>query len=646
MLFNKYKKCKTSLNWDNYRRQRNLVTKIKKQSMRVYFYERCAGGPKSKDFWPTIKPFLSKKGSDGGNEVILCENEKIVSDQREVCNIFNNYFVNVAKDIGNDTSQINQDFSNHPSIEKILENNPLENPEDQFSFEPTTETYVHKVISNLNIKKSTGVDNISAKILKSCVSTVSGTISNLINTTYKQGKFPAGLKQAQVLPLYKKKDPLNKENFRPVSLLPIISKIYERSMHDQLSEHLNSSFNPFLAAFRKGFGCQSTLLRLLEDWRKALDNQECVAAILMDLSKAFDCLPHGLLIAKLKAYGLSERAVKLLDSYLSDRSQQIRLGAHTSSWEKLFKGVPQGSILGPLLFNVFINDIFYFIVQCILYNYADDNTLSYIHKDLLHLKSVLEQESLLLIQWFDKNFMKANPDKFQAICIGKKSHDNIDSFQVGQTNIKCDDNVTLLGINLDYMLKFDTHVSEICKKASQQLAVFKRLGRFLTKQGKLIIYNSFIASNFSYCPLAWHFCSVSSTNKLEKVQERALRFINNDYSSSINDLLKSTNTQPLHVRRLKQMACEVFKIVNKLSPEYINDLVNIKPSTYNFRAERLAEVPRVNTTRYGLRSFRSEAARVWNSLPNELRVAESYPQFRRMIRGWDGLGCKCPLCST
>ena len=120
----------------------------------------------------------------------------------------------------------------------------------------------------------------------------------------------------------------------------------------------------------------------------------------MDLSKAFDCLPHRLLIAKLKAYGLSEAAVKLLDSYLEDRSQQIRLGTHNSSWEKLFKGVPQGSILGPLLFNVFINDIFYFIVQCILYNYADDNTLSFIHKDLTILKTVLEQESNNLISWF------------------------------------------------------------------------------------------------------------------------------------------------------------------------------------------------------------------------------------------------------
>ena len=196
------------------------------------------------------------------------------------------------------------------------------------------------------------------------------------------------------------------------------------------------------------------------------------------------------------------------------------------------------------------------------------------------------------------------------------------------------------------MLKFDAHVSEICKKTSKQLVVLKRLGGFLTKQGKLVIYNSSIASNFSYCPLAWHFCTVSSTNKLKKVQERALRFINNDHTSSLNDLLKSTNTQPRHVCRIKQMPCEVFKIINKMSPEYINDLVEIKTSTYNFRAEKQTEVPRVNKTRHGLRSFRSEAARVWNRLPNELQVAESYPQFRRLIHSWDSPICGCPLCAT
>ena len=244
--------------------------------------------------------------------------------------------------------------------------------------------------------------------------------------------------------------------------------------------------------------------------------------------------------------------------------------------------------------------------------------------------------------------MKANPDKFQAICVGKKTHDNIESFQIGQTNIKCEENVTLLGINIDFMLKFDDYISEICKKASKQLAVLKRLGSFfLTKQGKLFIYNySFIASNFSYCPLAWHFCSASRTNKLEKIQERALRFIHNDYTSSLSALLLSTNTQPLIIRRLIPMACEVFKIVDNMSPSYISDLEKIRPSVYDFRGEKKADVPRVNTTRYGLRSFRPEAARVWNSLPNEVRLVESYPQFRRMAHAWDGPGCKCPLCCT
>ena len=170
--------------------------------------------------------------------------------------------------------------------------------------------------------------------------------------------------------------------------------------------------------------------------------------------------------------------------------------------------------------------------------------------------------------------------------MGENAHARITSFYTDSAEIKCEDNATLLGINIDFMSHFDDCESEICKKASKQLAVLRRLGRVLTKQGKMTIYNSDIVSNFNYCPLAWHFCSASSTNKIEKIQDRALRFINNDFTPYLEVLLASTD--PLHVRRMKQKASEVFKIVNNISTTCIKDLINIKKSHYNFRREKEA----------------------------------------------------------
>ena len=161
----------------------------------------------------------------------------------------------------------------------------------------------------------------------------------------------------------------------------------------------------------------------------------------------------------------------------------------------------------------------------------------------------------------------------------------------------------------------------------------------------MTIYNSFVMSNSNYCPVVWHFCSVANTNKMEKIQERALRFINNDSTSPLKTLLVMANTSPLHVRRMKTIVSEVYKIVNNLSPSYIQDLVQMKVSNYDFRNKHTAVVPRVRTTRYGTRSFRFEAAQIWNSLPDEIRLAEPIPQFRRLLRAWDGLGCGCPVCA-
>lgn len=310
----------------------------------------------------------------------------------------------------------------------------------------------------------------------------------------------------------------------------------------------------------------------------------------------------------------------------------------------IYKGVPQGSILGPILFNIFLNDLFFFVKHCSLYNYADDNTLSKSDKSIETVIKCLEEDSKSLINWFSDNKMQANPDKFQALAIGKRTHEKKIVFNINDVNISCEDEVKLLGVTIDYRLNFNTHISNICKKAARQLNVLKRIGKNLSRLGKLTIYYSFIMSNFSYCPLAWHFCSEQNSAKIEKIQERALRFIYEDFGSSYDSLLERSKLPALKTRRMRTIALESFKIINKISPYYLQDLIVIKDNSYNFRYVNTAVIPQPRTTSYGKRSFRYEAATIWNSFPNEVRQMTSFGQFKNYINSWCG-GIKC-LCSS
>ncbi|KAK3109165.1 hypothetical protein FSP39_024510 [Pinctada imbricata] len=359
--------------------------------------------------------------------------------------------------------------------------------------------------------------------------------------------------------------------------------------------------------------------------------------------EAFDCLPHEILLEKFSAYGLSENSVKLFSSYLSKRKQQIKIGNVVSSWGNISKGVPQGSVLGPILFNVFINDIFYFIRHCKLYNYADDNTLSFSSPDFENLMKCLVEESKILIDWFDINLM-ANPEKFQALAIGKKTFEKKPVFEINNVKISCDESVKLLGVEIDYLLKFDAHISSICKKAAQQINILKRLGKHLTKLNKLTIFHTFILSNFNYCPLSWHFCSEKNTNKLEKLQERALRFVYDDHVSSYDELLEKAKMPSLRLRRIKVMATEVFKIVHGTAPPCLLDLFTVKECRYNFRYTNILQVPQIRTTTYGKKSFRYAAAVLWNSLPDEFRKTNNFNHFKSLISHWNGGECKCNFC--
>ena len=278
----------------------------------------------------------------------------------------------------------------------------------------------------------------------------------------------------------------------------IYPKIFEKILKEQLIPFLDETLSTFIAAYRRAYSTQHVLIRLVEEWKSKLDNDFLVGSVFMDLSKAFDSIPHELIIAKLHAYGFDENALVLIHSYLRKRKQSVRINNVYSSFQHIVSGVPQGSILGPIIFNFDINDLFFFIKKATIYNYADDNTLACFSESLPELVRVLEEEASNALSWLDQNEMIANPNKFHALFV-KKDQTNTSGINLdflGQS-FQSTETVKVLGVTLDFKLNFDPHISNICKKAVSQLNVLKRLKSFIGFAEKEILVQSFVYSNFN-----------------------------------------------------------------------------------------------------------------------------------------------------
>ena len=586
---------------------------------------------------------VSRKRKDkrfrNGRNIALSENDNIVNDPLTVAEIFNDYFSTVATDIGFDDriesaiDAINK-HSTHPSVLKIRGNH---NPEHPFSFHLVDSQQVSLALKRLNARKATGYDNLPGKLIRIAYSELSYPLTHLINTSISLKCFPSTMKCAEISPVFKKDDNLMRDNYRPVSVLTVVSKIYETLMNDQLTDYFRNILNKLLCAFRKKYSGQSLLIKMVDEWKTALDNRYITGAVFMDLSKAFDCLPHGLLIAKCHAYGLTLSACELLADYLDQRKQRVKIGGVRSSWTDLHKGVPQGSILGPLLFNIFINDLFFSIEKCSLYNYADDNSLSFSASSLSEVLSKLRIDCNHAIDWFTINGMKANPDKFQFMILSSSPLDPIELALDGNTTITSQNCVKVLGVSIDKHLTFNDHISSSCSKAARQLNAFARISKHLNLDSRRVIHQSFILSNFNYCPLVWHFCGKTNNKKLEKIQERSLRILYNDYDSIYEDLLCNNRSSTLLLSRLKTLLLETFKSLRHTNAECLHDIFNPKMSPYDLRTTDIVQ-PKRNTTTHGLRSFSYLGSRLWNNLVNDFPFLchVDYNGFKEFIKDWTG----------
>ena len=609
-------------------------------------------------FGKLLNHFFTNKGHKS-SKILLVENNEIISDNAKVAEIMNDHFVNIASELNilmpsdnvlsiDPVDNIILSYRSHPSIIKIRERVEHHDNFAKFSFCYVEPTHIEKEISGLDPKKAVGYDNIPSKILKESVSIVKEPLSQLFNISVDECIFPAKLKFANISPLFKKEDNTNKENYRPISILPVISKIFERIIFHQMSSFITNFISPYLCGFRKGYSTQHALLRLMDMLNKKLDKKNKVGLFMMDLSKAFDCVPHELLIAKLDAYGFEKEALKFIYSYLKDRNQRVKINADYSSWKEILSGVPQGSVLGPLLFNLFLNDIYFFVDEESLHNYADDNTLSVVDVDIVEIINRLEANINVLNCWFINNAMVLNGDKCQFLIIessrseSSKTEGENAIIKVGNKEIKEQRNGKLLGITIDKNINMAEHIRKICKQAGNKLHALARISPYLSEHKRKILMKSFILSQFKYCPIIWMYCQRKSNNLINRIHERALRIAYCDYVSDFEGLLAKDDSITIHERNIQTLATEVYNTTNNLNPPFMKEIFNLRVSNYSARRQYLqTTLPR--TVTYGLESFTYKATQIWKSIPSDIQSSNKQ-SIKIHVKNNRKTICKCNLC--
>ena len=569
------------------------------------------------------------------------DNGNPITNPSVSANVFNNHFCSVFQ-----TVQRNIQPNNDDEINVLSESNKeILNSTPPFVIPQVNMSFVESQLKSLDTGKSTGSDGLSARFLKMSASIIAPVLTKIYNISIKTCIYPQKFKNAKVVPIHKKGAKNDKTNYRPISILPIISLILERHVSIYLKEHFekNGLFYSRQSGFRTNHSCQTALVKLLDEWVAAIDNNEIVGTLFLDLSKAFDLVDHDILLKKLKLYKVDQSVYSWFSSYLENRLQQTHVSGVSSDLKQVVSGVPQGSILGPLLFLIFINDLPLAIKHSTTDIFADDTTLSVHNSSLNQIAESLTCDLVNVNSWCDLNRMSINVAKTKTMVVSSKPNANriqnhLPFIELNNENIKYSSEEKLLGITIDRTLSWDKHVEIVLKKCNSLLYLLSRIKIFLTVPMRKLFFNAYILPHLDYCCVIWGNCNITQEDKLIRFQKRAARLIlDKDFTTPSKSLFSELNWLTFPKRVKFQKAVLLYKIFNGLSPDYLRNIFtftsDIHERTLRSSSQFQLYSPRPNTELFR-KSFVYSGSIIWNSLPYYVKNANSVIHFKQLYLQW------------
>ena len=622
--------------WELYQAARNKVNIEMRKAKSNYYRKKIEDCKKTdpKTTWKLINSLTGKVNKPAHvNEIRV--GDKIISDDKGISEAFNDFFINIGPKLA---AQSTKQSSN--KVATYL-NSSSDIPPFRFSNIPVENVLL--TLKQLKVSKSTGLDKIPAKILKIASDIIAPSMTFIFNLSLSTGIFIDEWKNARVNPIYKNDDRRDMGNYRPISILPIISKVFEKEVFRQLYAYLNENclLSKFQSGFRPYHSTVSALIQMCDVFFDNMDNGKLSGVIFLDIRKAFDSIDHNILFEKLKSYGVSEMELTWFQSYLTARHQQCFANGFLSTQSQIICGIPQGSILGPLLFLIYINDLPNCLSSTTPCLYADDTQIFTSSYDALEITNSLNSDLENISDWLTVNKLQSHPSKTKLMVIGSAHNLNTKAGAIPGTITINNDIVShvnsqkCLGVEIDERLSFDIHIEKTCKKVCSGIGALRRIKPFVPLYSLEALYKSLIQPYFDYCSPLWDTCGKLLKDKLQRLQNRAARVITGaKYDIRSVDVLDGLHWDTLQTRRAKVKGILMYKILNEQSAPYLRDnVIKLKDTNkkYNLRnLETNLALPKPKTN-FLKRSFKYDGAMLWNNLPNEAKMATSLYQFKRNV---------------